>query len=105
MVARVLSVVGWSATAVASFVAWRFYRRAVVYDEVFQYLHDDIQTNLRQFAHMASSNIMSNEPTVQDAHRKMMTMGMRLNEILSLMEEARGLKMRPPRPPPRPKVV
>lgn len=87
-----------------TFVAYRFYRKAVVYDEVFQYLADDIQTNLGQFRKMASSNIMGDEPEIKTAHQNMIIMGKRLQEILSRMEEATGLNLRPPPPLPRPKV-
>jgi hypothetical protein len=98
---------GWLLAGFALFAAWRFYRRAVIFDEVFRYLYDDIEINLHQFSQMATSNMLSDEPTVQDAHRKMMVMGKRLNEILTRMEDARGVKMRPTVPPfqPRPKVV
>ncbi len=89
----------------AVFVAHRFYRRAVIYDEVFQYLSDDIYTNLLQFAKMQKMNVMMDEPEVQRAHRNMMIMAQRLEEILRRMEEASGLRLRPPPPPPRPKVI
>ena len=105
MVLVILCVVGWVLAALSVWAAYRFYRRAVIYDEVFQYISSDIETNLAQFRQMSASNIMSNEPTIQDAHKKMMIMGKRLNEILSRMEEATGLDLRPPPPPPRPKVI
>jgi hypothetical protein len=89
----------------AVFVAYRFYRRAVIYDEVFQFIYGDIELNLRQFQKMKTSAVTSNEPEIETAHRNMMVMGKRLNEILSRMEEASGLNLRPPVAPPRPKVV
>lgn len=88
-----------------TYVAYRFYRKAVVYDEVFQYLADDIYINLRQFAKMMTSNVMSNEPEIVDAHQKMTVMAKRLNEILTRMEEASGLQLRPAPRQPAPKVV
>lgn len=86
-------------------VTYRFYRKAVIYDEIFQYLYDDIETNIFQFAKMARMNVMMADSEVQLAHRNMMTMGKRLEEILHRMEEATGLRLRPPPPKPRPKVV
>lgn len=101
----ILAAIGWLVAAVALFVAWRFYRRAVILDEVFSYIDADIQTNLMHFGKMLTSNLTSNEPQIVDAHRNMTIMAKRLNEILTRMEEARGVKMRPPPSPPRPKVV
>ena len=87
-----------------TFVAYRFYRKCVVYDEVFQYISDDITTNLFQFQKMMKSNVMSNEPEVKMAHSNMVVMGRRLNEILQRMEEATGLSLRPPPGPNKPVV-
>ncbi len=87
------------------FVAYRFYRKAVVYDEVFQYLADDIHINLLQFVKMQKMNVMMDEPEIQQAHRNMAIMAKRLNEILTRMEEASGIRLRPPPPLPRPRVV
>ena len=89
----------------AMFVAYRFYRKALIYDEIFQFLYDDIETNLMQFSRMHSSNVLSNEPEIETAHRNMIIMGKRLNEILLRFEEASGLRLRPPPPPPPPKVI
>lgn len=105
MIIILFLIIGWVFFFVMTWVAYRFYRRAVIYDEVFQHIAGDIETNLAQFRQMATSNVMSNEPTIQDAHHKMMIMGKRLNEIINRMEEATGLQLRPPPPPPRPKVI
>jgi hypothetical protein len=94
--------------ASTGFFAWttyRFYKKAVIYDEIFQYISDDLNTNLRQFTKISTSAILSTEPEVQEAHRAMMTMGKRLNEISLRMEEATGLKLRPPPPPRRPQYT
>jgi len=93
-----LAVVGMT------FVAYRFYRKCVVYDEVFQFLTDDINANLFQFQKMMKSNVMSEEPEVKTAHNNMRIMDRRLNEILQRMEEATGLALRPPPAPPKPRV-
>ncbi len=98
-------VMGWPLAALATWITYRFYRKAVVYDEVFQHLSDDIYTNMLQFAKMQKMNVMMDEPEIQQAHRNMVIMGRRLEEILHRMEEATGLRLSPPQPPPRPKVV
>ena len=45
----------------AVFVAYRFYRRAVIYDEVFQFIYGDIELNLRQFQKLKTSAVTSND--------------------------------------------
>lgn len=87
----------------AVFVAYRFYRKAVIYDTIFLHINDDIIASLRQFAKMSTSPILGNDGEIQEAHRLIMIMGKRFNEISLRMEEASGLKLRPPPPPPRPK--
>jgi len=99
LISLLLSVLGGM-----TYAAYRFYRKCVVYDEVFQFISDDIVTNLQQFQKMMTSNVMSEEPEVKIAHKNMLVMGKRLNEILQRMEEATGLALRPPPTPPRPVV-
>lgn len=101
----VIGLMGWAVGGLASWISYRFYRKAVVYDTVFQYLADDIYTNLLQFARLRKMNVMMDEPEIQQAHRNMAIMGRRLEEILRRMEEATGLRLRPPPSPPPPKVV
>jgi hypothetical protein len=104
MIEWILIVFLLLALAGMSFVAWRFYRKCVVYDEVFQYISDDVNTNISQFVKINKSVMLSNEPEVRTAHENMITMGRRLDEILNRMEEATGLSLRPPKSPPRPVV-
>jgi hypothetical protein len=87
------------------FAAYRFYRKAVIYDEIFIYLQDDIQTNVRQFAKIATSNMTANEPEIQAAHRAMVIMGKRLVEIRNRMEEATGFNLKPPERPEPPRFA
>jgi len=105
MIWQILGVLGWVFAIIAMFVAYRFYRRAVILDEVFQYLSDDIITNLIQFGKMSVTTVLSSDDEIQKAHQNMMTMGKRLDEILSRMEEATGLHLRPPPRPERPRVA
>ena len=92
------------ALAVMTYAAWRMYRKAVIYDTILTYINDDVITNLRHFEKMAHSAILGNDQTIQDAHRLMMVMGRRLNEISIQMEEASGLSLRPKPIGPRPIV-
>ena len=99
----IFCILGWVVVGVLVFTCYRFYRKAVIYDEIFQFLYDDIYTNLKQFNKMAHSNVLMADTEIQSAHRNMMTMGDRLEEILRRMEQATGLRLRPPDPGPRPK--
>jgi hypothetical protein len=101
MVAEILAFLFLSTTVASMYSAWRLYRKCVIYDEIIQFIYDDLEINLRQFGKMSVSAVTQNEPEVQAAHRNMMIMGKRFNEILTRMEEATGLRLRPP-PPPRP---
>ena len=98
-------LLGWTMTCLATLAAWRFYRKAVIYDEIFQYLAGDIDVNLKQFRRMSVSPVLSGDNEIQDAHRNMMVMAKRLDEILNRMEGASGLSLRPPPPLPRPKYT
>ena len=89
----------------AFFAAYRFYRKAAIYDQVLTYIYDDVATNIMQFGKMSKSNVMMADQEIQTAHRSMMIMGQRLEEILRRMEGATGLRLRPPELPPRPKVI
>lgn len=101
----IVCVLGWIATGLMTWIAYRFYKKAVVYDEVFQFLADDVYTNLNQFNKMSKMNVLMEEPEVQQAHKNMKIMSTRLEEILRRMEQATGLRLRPPPAPPRPKVI
>jgi hypothetical protein len=89
-------------TALSSYVAWRFYRKAVVYDTIITHINDDVIANLLQFDKMAHSVVLSNDNEIKEAHHLMMIMGRRLNEISLQMEEATGIALRPKPRPPRP---
>lgn len=105
MLSWILFVSSFLLLILSLIVCYRFYRKAVVYDEVFQFLSDDIYTNMLQFSKMQKMNVMMDEPEVQQAHRNIIIMGKRLEEILHRMESASGLRLRPPTPLPRPKMI
>jgi hypothetical protein len=99
-----MAILGWTCTAMMTYVSYRFYRKAVVYDVIFKVINDDLIANIKQFAKMAHSPVLGNDAEIQEAHRLMMIMGKRFNEVSLQMEEATGLALRPPPPLPRPKI-
>jgi hypothetical protein len=80
-------------------------QRLLAFDELFQLLADDVETNLKHFNRMNHMTIMSGEPEVVESHKNMMIMGKRLNEFIKRMEELTGLNMRKPPPGPPPDVI
>jgi hypothetical protein len=88
-----------------SYTLWRVMQRAFLLDEVVQYIANDVEINLMHFGKMLNSNVLSNDPEVVAAHKNMVIMAQRLNEIFTRMEESTGLHLRPDTRPPRPKVV
>lgn len=104
MLQWILLVLALAALAAMTYVAWRFYRKAVIYDEILTHINDDLVANILHFEKMSKMTIFSNEPTVQEAHSLMMHMAVRLNEISLQMEEATGLSLRPKPIGPRPVV-
>ena len=95
-------LLGWSVAGLACWISYRFYRKSVIYDTIITYINDDLVANLRHFDKMSKSTILGNDPTIQEAHRLMMHMGTRFNEISLEMEEATGLQLRPKPAAPRP---
>lgn len=91
----ILLVTSVIANGVLVFLLIRATKRLLQYDEVFQYMAGDIQTNLHQFYRMSKSSILGGEPEIVMAHKNMVVMAQRLNEILTQMEEVTGKRFRP----------
>jgi hypothetical protein len=104
MLSWILFTLAFLALVGMSYVAWRFYRKAVMYDTILTHINDDVIANIRQFDRMNKSSVLGNDAEIQEAHRLMIHMGRRLNEISNQMEEASGLKLRPKPIGPRPVV-
>jgi hypothetical protein len=105
MLPWILFLIAASVAVAMGWVAYRFYKKAVILDSIFQFVYEDIETNVRQFYKMSKSNVLMADPEIQTAHRNMMIMRGRLEEIVGRMESATGLRLRPPPSPPRPKVI
>jgi len=68
--------------------------RLAQYDELYQLMIDDIETNLKQFERMKSMSVLSDDDEIKSAHRNMMLMAARLDEFISQMEDISGQKLR-----------
>lgn len=77
-----------------AFFLRRYLVRLFQYDDLYQYLIDDLETNLKQFERMRSSTLLSDDDQVRQAHKNMMVMAARLDEFATQMEEIAGQPLR-----------
>jgi hypothetical protein len=68
--------------AVTLFLLIRAVRRMLEFDVLFQLMVDDLDTNIRYFAKLADTPMVSDTDEVQQAAKNMRIMGLRLNEFL-----------------------
>lgn len=68
--------------------------RLFQYDDFYNLLMDDVETNLVQFERMRKMNVIGDEPEIEKAHKSMMTMAARLDEFAKQMEEMSGQPLR-----------
>ena len=80
--------------AALGFVLKRFTTRLLQYDELYQYLIDDVEVNLSQFDKIRKSSLMSDDDEVRSAHKNMMVMAARMDEYATRMEEIAGKPLR-----------
>jgi len=76
------------------FALIRYVNRLFQYDDLYQYLISDVETNLVQFERMRKSMLLADDDEVRKAHKAMMTMSVRMDEFANQMEELTGVKLR-----------
>lgn len=76
------------------FLLVRSVRRLFLFDELVQYLMDDVDTNLLFYGDMLKKDLFSNEPSVVEAHKKMNIIALRLEEFMIRLRETSGLEPR-----------
>jgi hypothetical protein len=64
-----------------------YLKRLFAYDELFQYLQDDLDINIQNFDKLKSTPMMSNAPEIIHASKLMSTMRDRLYEYVMRIEE------------------
>jgi hypothetical protein len=101
----ILLVLSLAANVALGVFGARLVKRCFQFEDVFQFLVDDIEINLKQFNRMAHSMVLGNDAEIRAAHKNMMVMNQRLSEILTRMEEAGGRPLRSLPPRPRPQIV
>jgi hypothetical protein len=73
------------------FLLIRATKRLLQFDEIFSFLIDDIDINIKYFDKLAASDLLSNSPEVFEAHKNMRIMKQRLLEYVLRIGEARLL--------------
>ena len=66
--------------SVLCFVVYKLSKRLLEFDEIFDLFCHDIETNIGFFDKLKSSQLLSNVEEVQEAHKNMQIMNIRLEE-------------------------
>lgn len=69
-------------------------RQLLAFDDMVNYLADDLETNVQYFEKLTTTPVLSNAPEIVDANRNMSIMAKRLDEFLNRFEELTGKKIR-----------
>jgi hypothetical protein len=86
---------------VSGFIAGkRYLQRLFDYDELFQYLQDDLEVNIMNFDKLSTTPLLSNAPEIVNASKLMKAMRDRLYEYVMRIEE-NALRERVQSQPPR----
>jgi hypothetical protein len=105
MIAVILILFLSALVLILSYVLYRFALRLLQYDDLWQLLVDEIDTNVRYFEKLKDMPLISDTNEVTDAHRNMQIMRQRLEEYSLRMEEHARRPLRKPRRPGPPPVV
>jgi hypothetical protein len=107
MIAWVLASIFMLSTGGLGFLLHKSAKRLLQFDNLFEMLTHDMETNIRYYEKLAVTPILSDVTEVKSAHHNMQIMGARMEEYVLQMEELthRRLRSMDPTPPPNPPVV
>jgi hypothetical protein len=80
-------------------------KKLIQFDDLLNYLVDDVETNISFFDKLTSTPVLSNAPEIVDANKNMTLMSARLDEYLNRFEELTGATVRQVTNPQPPVVV
>ncbi len=83
----ILLVIETALLFVGGFLAARYMQRLLDYDELFQLIQDEIDTNIQNFDKLKNTPLLSNAPEIVHASKLMNTMRERLYEYVMRIEE------------------
>lgn len=102
MIVEILAVLFFVFSVFLCFAGYRLTRRLLEFDELFQLLAHDIETNVKYLAKLVNTPLFLNSPEVLEVQRNMRIMAERLREYLVRIGEATNKpseKKLPPNPP------
>ena len=105
MIGIILGILLGLAVAYGTLVTWllvKASKKLLQFDDLVNYLVDDVETNMSYFDKLTNTPVLSNAPEIMDANKNMATMSARLDEYLNRFEELTGTKVRKtttPKPP------
>jgi hypothetical protein len=89
-------------------MGWLLYkasRKLLQFDDLINYLVDDVETNVAYFDKLTATPVLSNAPEIQEATKNMTVMSARLDEYLNRFAEITGKNVRKASTPKLPVVV
>ncbi len=105
MIVPILStLLGLSAVVavVSTYLLIKASGKLIQFDDLGNYLVDDVETNVTYFDTLTNTPTLSNAPEIVEANQNMRLMSARLDEYLNRFEELTGSKVRKktsPKPP------
>lgn len=108
MIGIVLGILLGLAVAYGVMATWllvKASKKLIQFDDLVNYLVDDVETNIKFFDDLTNTPTLSNAPEIQDANKNMNLMSARLDEYLNRFEELTGAKVRKVTSPKPPVVV
>lgn len=95
MIAWILFGLSSIVATAAIVVAVRAGKRLLEFDELFELLQHEMNTNINYFGKLLDTPIFSNSPEIVEANKNMALMRVRLVEFLTRQSELRGKDLPP----------
>lgn len=92
-------------TGVEGFFLWKASKRLFEFDDLYELLVHDLDTNIKHFNKLVNTPLLSDAPEILEAQKNMRIMRDRLNEYVLRMEELTRRKLRKEAAKPNPPVV
>ena len=94
MILAILLAISILANGALGYLLIRASKRLLQFDEIFEVLVDDVQTNITYLNKLTNTPILQNSPEILDAQKNMHIIRKRLDEIVLRMEETARRELR-----------
>jgi hypothetical protein len=105
MTVIIMCILSLLINCVLGFLTYKASKRLIEFDDLYEMLVHDLDTNVSYFAKLTATPLLSDSPEILDAQRNMKIIRDRLNEYIIRMEEMSHRQFRKPRENRRPPVV